>query len=555
MIDRQIDIKTFGYLEDEETIIQNILEARGIKNVIEFLNPSLDEIIESSQTPRIDEGVQIILNGLNNFKRFFLSVDSDTDGITSGTIMYKWLREYMTRAGYEDILEENETLSEYLQYYVSQGKSHGLSDALLEKLEESKCEILIVMDSLDSNLERYQKAVDLGVRVLVIDHHDISEDIPYDDLITLVSSNRSSNPNLSGAGMVWKVCCLADEKLGNPGFTLRNFTDLAAVGLIADMMEMTSNDMENRAIVNYGLTHLSNETIKAIKGHWAFNSQCISYSIAPLINAACRYEQNDSAFEAFIMDDDLLREFHLSNLKNCKETQDKDIIKIRKDLDEQIKVQADKPYFFLEIDTPWGIAGLIANQISSTYQKPTFVVKKTPEGYQGSGRAKDINLREITHQIVPGAQAFGHPQAFGFFLDENMILDFDDAMCSALENMDFTVIEDVDCELDMETITPSLIWKVKEVDRITGTNFKPLVFMVETDGVWAEKTKNGKHMIFKCDSDFLFIKWKAAEEVEKLQEELTPETKVRFIGTLDYGNWGPRAKYRKMILSDYEILS
>lgn len=554
MIDRKLNVKTIGFLEDEETIVQNILAARGIKNPIEFLDPDISEVLDPRQTPRIEEGVKIILDGLSDYKKFFLSVDSDTDGVTSGTIMYKWLKYQMYKFGYEDFYEEDE-LPLALQYYVSQGKSHGLSDELLEKLESVQSDILIVMDSLDGDTQRYQKAVDLGVQVLVIDHHDISDEIPYDEVVTLVSSNRSTNPNLSGAGMVWKVCCLADEELGDPDYTLHNLTDLAAVGIIADMMEMTENDMENRAIVNYGLNHLQNETIKKIKGFYPFNSQCISYSIAPLINAACRYMENDSAFEAFIYDDFELMQMNLSNLKRCKETQDADITEIKKDLVQQIESQEQKPYFFLEIETPWGIAGLIANQISGSYQKPTFVVKKTPDGYQGSGRAKDINLRELTHEIVPSARAFGHPQAFGFFLDDSERQAFDEAMCEALNQTDFTVIEEVDCELDMDTITKDLINEVKTVDRITGTNFKPLTFMLETDGVWAEKTKNGKHLVFKCEDDFLFIKWKAAQEAEQLMETLTPETKVRFIGTLDYGNWGPKQKFRKMILSDYEILS
>lgn len=541
-MERKLDIKTYGYLEDPDTIIQNILKARGIDDPDRFLNPPLLEIIDPLETPRIEEGVNILVNGLKNQMKFFLSVDSDTDGITSGTIMYKWLQHHMENLGYD----------QEIYYYVSQGKTHGLSDELLEELQKSAADILIVMDSLDSSLDRYQQAVEMGVEVLVVDHHDISKLIPYDSLITLVSSNRSTNPHLSGAGMVWKLCCLADVALNDRNYTLWNLTDLAAVGLVADMMDVGISNYENRAIINYGLKNLMSSAVTDIKGHYDFNTNCISFSIAPLINAACRYFQNDLAFEAFIEEDTDKRKSFIDELKDYKEKQDSDIKEIRSLISDQIKEQENQPFFFLEIDTPWGISGLLANQIMSKYQKPVFVVKQEDGIYKGSGRSNDVNLRELVHGLTSTSKGFGHPRAFGFFCDIEDRKNFENALSSELESLDTTIIEEIDCALDVDDLTSDLIYKVKSIDRISGMNFRPLRFMVEVKNVWPEVTRNGKHLVFKCDDNILYIKWKAADDIENLKD-INEDTVFRFIGTVDSGPWG-RKFYRKLIIDSYEIL-
>lgn len=541
-----MNVLTTAYLENEQTIVENILRARGIDDFETFLNPKLvDWFLPFESIPNLKEAAEEVVNNIDNTGTFFLSVDSDTDGITSGTIMYRWLWHHYRQK--QHFFEDSP-----IKWYVSQGKSHGTSERLIEQIEEMKPDILIVMDSLDSNCENYQRIRDLGTKIIVLDHHDIRDGIPYDDVVTLVSSNRSDNKALSGAGVVWKFCLYLDYLMGENDYTLNNYTDLAAVGLIADMMDMSATSMENRAIVNYGLEHMQSMAIKKIIGSYKFNANSIVFSIAPLINAACRYFENNEAFRAFIEDADDKRRMSINCLKRCKKAQKSDIEYIKENIVDQIESQIDNPFFFLVINTEYGIAGLIANQLMAQYHKPTFVVVKRNNQYQGSGRSNGVDLRKISHDIVPSAKAYGHPQAFGFFLDQDYLKEFSEQLSEKLADVPVIASDVIDCEIDTDSITHELIDLVHEIDRITGQEFRPVKFMVETDGLELSVSNSGKHLKFLDSNGFLFVKWNAAEEINNLND-FDESKKVRLIGSLDKG-FLDKSYNLRMVVDKYEVL-
>lgn len=536
----EVKIKTYGFSQDEDSIIENILIARGIKDPDRFLYPDDDEILPAYETPRMNEGIELIAEHLNKRSKFFLSVDSDTDGITSGAIMYKWLCRHTGAP-------------ENIGFWVSKGKSHGTSEELVEAMESFKPDLLIVMDSLDGDTKRYQQIRDMGIDILVLDHHDVREEIGFDDVVVLVSSNRSKNEQLSGAGVVWRFCCEAEKDLLLEDYSYSNLADLAATGIVADMVLLDEDHMENRFIVAHGLDHLVCPTLKEMTKGYSFDSNAIIFSVAPLINAACRYLENDTAFQAFISED--LGEIKdcIKALKNCRERQNEEVNSIKEELNEQIEAQKDDPFLFLTIDTEYGIAGLIANQILTKYQKPVFVVKCEEKGYKGSGRSIGVNLRELSHNLVKSSTGFGHPQAFGFSVDYKDYEDFREKLAQSLEKESFTVVDEVDCQVDAADLSQDLIDLSKAVSRISGQGFKQLTYMCETDGLEVRTTANEKHLIFDNGKGFLFIKWNAGEQFYDLYENFTTDTKVRFIGSLDSGFFG-RKYNRRLILERFEIL-
>ncbi len=114
---------------------------------------------------------------------------------------------------------------------------------------------------------------------LFLDHHAIKREIPYDTYTILISSQRDyDNSQLSGAGVVWKFCKYLDEQFLTD--YADELVDLAACGLVGDMMDMTV--MENRYIVSKGLEKIYNPAVKKIVGGFEFNSTAIAFSIAQL---------------------------------------------------------------------------------------------------------------------------------------------------------------------------------------------------------------------------------------------------------------------------------
>ena len=130
--------KNYNILADcrgmyEQEIVDTILENRGIKDVEHFLNPREEDLLPLDSLMRIDDARQIIEKGLDNNKNFGIHWDVDTDGVSSGTIMTRYLRNYTDR----------------VSSYINTGKAHGLIEQDLEQF--NGVDILIVVDSLDKD--------------------------------------------------------------------------------------------------------------------------------------------------------------------------------------------------------------------------------------------------------------------------------------------------------------------------------------------------------------------------------------------------------------------
>ena len=528
---------TEGYFKSDQEILSGILQARGIVDTWSFFHPCELELYYFNTMPKGKEGAARLYKAIVNEERIFLSVDSDTDGITSGAIMYRWLKDKGVK---------------HVGYYVSQGKSHGTSKELIEKVKAYQSSLLIIMDSLDASIENYQILKETS-DILVLDHHDIKPEIPYDDVVTLVSSNRSANPALSGAGVVWKFIKEMDESYFD-SFDYDNYTDLAATGLVADMVDMSEESLENRYIVYKGINQILNPALKKIKGFYPFESNTISYSVAPLINASCRYFLNDDAFKCFISDEKSEINASIAKLKATKERQKQDIALIIEGLDEQLEAQKDDLFYFLEIDTPYGLSGLIANKILNQYGKPAFVVKREGDLYAGSGRSALFDLRKLTHHIIPEASANGHPQAFGFTVPIDKADEFKTALTLALQDSGIDREGElvIDCECDPDDITYNLVKGVKELNRVCSQGYKPFLFLIRDCHLIARTSSKGKHLIFENEKGLLYIKWNAENELESLN--IGPHTTIEFIGTLDQGKMDHSFNQR-VILESYRIIN
>ena len=308
-----------GMYEDE--IFDTILEQRGIQNIDDFLNPTEDNLLPLNSLYRIDEAKDRVIKAIENNENIAILFDTDTDGITSGAIMTRYLRHFTNN----------------ITTHIDEGKQHGLIGQDIEQFRNAN--LLIIVDSLDRDTSQYKKLRDMGVDIIILDHHTIKEDESYDDYTILVSSQRNyDNPQLSGAGVTWKFCEYLDE-IYNTGLA-DELVDLACCGIVADMMDMTI--MENRYIVAKGLEKIYNPAIKKIVGGFEFNSTAVSFSVAPIVNASNRMGKNKVAMKAFLEDENKQVLAYIKELKKCKEDQNKEVDTLLLDVLEQCDSQLDK---------------------------------------------------------------------------------------------------------------------------------------------------------------------------------------------------------------------
>lgn len=505
-----------GMYEDE--IFDVILAQRGIIDPNSFLNPTEEELLPPETLLRIDEAYKRVDKAIKNNERICVLADTDVDGISSGAIITRYLKNF----------------TDNIYTCIDEGKQHGLKGIDLKKFYSS--DLVIIVDSLDKDESQYKKLRDYGIDVIVLDHHAINPTIPYDSVCILVSSQRGyENPQLSGAGVCWKFCKYMDEYF----FTdyADELIDLAACGLVADMMDMTV--MENRYIVNEGLKKIYNPAIKKIIGSFAFNSTAISFSIAPLVNAANRINKNEIALQAFLSDDNVTVLSCVKELKKCKEIQNKEVEKLLPDMIEQCESQKDKKMIVTYVETPYGISGLFGNKLLEKYQKPILILKDTGDSYSGSMRAVGVkDFRKICNDSGL-AQADGHELASGISIKKDNMDTFITYIEETLPPLKTEESVQVDIQVDISDITRRLIDNIKKIDKVSGTNFQPVkVYINGISDYEIGMMSNYKHLVVKPNNYLQIIKWNFNGSFDDMEEHSMMNDELEICCTLDSGFLG-----------------
>lgn len=515
-----------------EEIINEILFLKEVEDIEEFLYPDETHIYSLTNLKRIDEAAQILLNNLD--KTVGIYADVDTDGISSSVMLYRYLKEAFG-------IEAN--------VYINDGKNHGVMIDTATKIINNDVKCLIVVDSLNAKLDEYQYLKDNDVKVIVLDHHDVTND--YSNVITLVSSNIDyDNPELSGAGVVWKFICYID-KLVDKNFAF-NYVDLAATGILADVCDVSVNCMENRAIVNLGLNNVVNPTISKLIGNKKYTSKDVLFNIAPLINSGNRYNHNIEAFWAFASDDNKIINKNLKVLKECKESQKAEVDQLMTEIEVQIEKQINNNVLFCEIDTENGISGLLAGKITGKYKKPSIVVKHGDYCLVGSLRSIGRGDFKQKCQDTNLCQAVGHSEAAGFSCKHTDKEAFLNSIEQTLSQEEAEIISDVDIRLDVEDINADLVYDMMRLDRISGKNCSQIKVVVDVKDYEVSSMSQGKHLVLDVGYGLKFIQWNFNGDWDVLEEAAMCGETISCVGTLtcDYiGGYGC-----KLIIEDYFIL-
>ncbi len=515
-----------------------ILRQRNVDHVDDFLNPDVKHLLPLNSLENIKKAKDIVIKGIDQYRAFKILYDVDLDGISAGTIIERYLRNFTSN----------------IQGYINEGKSHGLMYQDLNNYQDG--DILIVVDSLDSDVSAYKWLFQKGIKIIVLDHHDIDYSEPYSEYTTLVSSQQNyDNPALSGSGVVWKFCKYLDTFF-NTNYA-DNLIDLAACGIVGDMCDLSENSMENRYIVSQGLKTLCNPAIKKIVGSFPFNSTAISFSIAPLINAANRTKNNELAKKAFLTDDNKELNQYIKDLKKCKIIQNEEVAYLMPEILSQAQSQLNKNIISVFINSENNIAGLIANKLISIYQRPIFVLSQREiDGYlnyAGSARAIGIDNFSRICNDTNLCKAKGHESAFGIEVKESDFNSFIDEIQSKLYGIEFVVNENIDIQLNLEDITRDLIDEIKQIDFISGEGFKPVkVQLSNIQNYYITDMSDRKHLVINPTDYLQLIKWNWDGDWDYIEDCSLLNEPISVIGQLDYG-WIGRRFALKIICNTIKV--
>ena len=221
--------------------LDTILKERGIFHPLWYKCPDLELISNALYLDNIEKGRNLLHSHLENNSKIGLLVDCDCDGYTSAAIIYLFIKHF-----YPNI---------EIDYYVHEGKQHGLEDQV-DNLINKNYNLIIIPDAGSNDFSQQKELNEVGTDILILDHHavdEIDENWYKNNEHTIIINNQLSrsylNKSLSGAGVTWQFCRFYEEhyykKDDLQSQYIYQLMDLAAVGIIGDCMDM--REYENRA--------------------------------------------------------------------------------------------------------------------------------------------------------------------------------------------------------------------------------------------------------------------------------------------------------------------
>lgn len=467
---------------DLTSLCADVLVSRGIKDLKSAAELLSAQTLESPFCMKdAEKAAEIINNAVEEEKRICIYGDYDCDGITSTVILYSYL----------------ETMGADVHYYIPERcEGYGLNKDAVKKIYEDKTDLIITVDNGISACEEIDLIKDLGMSVVVTDHHQPPEIIPAADAVVNPhqSDCESKFKYLCGAGVALKLCAALDG--GDYDSVLEQFGDIAAIGTIADVVELSG---ENRYIVEYGLKVLLNtercgliELLKCAglcdeEGNISkISATDAAFKIAPRINASGRFGSPKQAFELLMCDDpekaaELANELNRLNSER-KSTEDVIIDEISDLINSDASVLSQRVLVFSGAGWHHGVIGIVAARIEEKYGKPCFIITVEDDEARGSARSfGDFSVFDCLTYCSDVLTRFGgHKGAGGFSLKtsdidrfKQMIGDF------SLKNFEKMPVMSLDAVkvLKPTDITPANVEGLKVLEPFGEGNPQPMFVM------------------------------------------------------------------------------
>ena len=244
-----------------------------------FLNPTRNNFHDPYLMPDMEKAVERIIEAINKREKTIIYGDYDVDGITSITVLSKFLKERGLDVG------------SYIPNRLDEG--YGLNKKAIKQIADEGYKLIITVDCGISGTEEVDFAYSLGMEVIVTDHHEPLEILPK--ALAVIDCKRKDNKypfnSLAGVGVAFKLTQAIGIKLGLDEKEYLKFLDIVCIGTISDIVPLID---ENRVIAKLGLKLIEvtrSPGVKALLNAAAYkevNSNTISFGIAPRINACGR---------------------------------------------------------------------------------------------------------------------------------------------------------------------------------------------------------------------------------------------------------------------------
>ncbi len=535
--------------------IYELLHKRGITTEIqieEFLSDKPQKTYDPFLLLNMEAGVDLILSSIEEDEKICIYGDYDADGITSTAVL----------------MEVLSNLTQNLIYYIPSRfeEGYGLNCAALDKIKAAGTDLVITVDCGSVSCAEVEYAKDIGLKILVTDHHTVTDKVA-DCLVINPMQPGCSYPfkHLAGVGVAFKLAQAIAAETGLPKTIVNRTLDLVGVGTIGDIVPLVD---ENRTLAKYGIRSLNltqrpglsklMEGVSLQKG--TVSSENVSYIIVPHLNASGRMKDARIAANLMMACDEASVSEGVKTLISCNQERKR----MQRETFMQCCAIAETQYAkdrFLVIDLEdahEGITGIVAGKLKETYHKPAILVTPTQNDcLKGTGRCiEGVNLYELLKENEALFERFGgHAAACGFTmkrehldtLRNNLNCAMDAVFAEKPELMTASICADL--SLEAADVTLQLVSELQKLAPFGCANPQPTIRIRLMPAAVRKMGSENQYTKFtgvmEDGRELQCVIFKDAKTYDTL---LQKGCRLTVIGTLESQQWNGRQYLQLMVL-------
>ena len=544
-------IKKWEFYNSDDNLVDDICEKYNLNKVIGkiivnrhvvndedvriFITPTRDDFHNPFLFKGMDIAVDRIIKAIKNKEKILIYGDYDVDGITSTTVLKKYL------------MDRGISVDTYIPNRLHEG--YGLNKKAIDTIKERNIDLIITVDCGISAIEEVDYAVRLGMDIIVTDHHEVGEKLP--NALAVIDAKRKDNTYpfraLAGVGVVFKLIQALSIKLEIKPEEYLKYLDLVCVGTISDIVPLEG---ENRTIAKLGLMLIKvtrnlglRELIKS-SGYKEIDSNTISFGVAPRINACGRMGHEEEALKLFLAEDlesatkitKELNEYNTLRQSTEKAIYEEAVQQIEKNhLDENNSiVLGGKGWHH-------GVIGIVSSKVTDKYYKPSILLSFEDNIAKGSGRSvPGFDLYEGLAKCEDLLEKYGgHSMAVGLTLKKENLENFKERFEQIAKEKnikELVPIIYIDDELKLKDINMDLVKSISILEPFGEANKVPLFLIknLKIDSIRA--LSEGRHLKLTL-RDENFVINAIGFELGYLAEEYRIGDRIDVVGTLEINSF------------------
>lgn len=423
----------------------------------------------------MDKAAARITHAVDNMEKIAVYGDYDADGVTSTAMLYSYL----------------ETRGADVIFYIPQreGEGYGMNMGAVEYLKEQGVSLIVTVDNGISSVQEVARANELGIDVVVTDHHRPQEILP--DAVAVVDAYRpddtSPYKHFSGVGIAFKLLMALEDGAGDVEDLLEAYSDLAAIGTIGDIVPLTG---ENRTLIRAGLERLSQSDRPGVQALLenagiagkTLTSTNVAFTLVPRINATGRMGAPERAVRLLISGYE--EEAEVLSEEICADNEERRRVEaeIAEAAFADIEAKGYMKDRVVVVDGEnWhhGVIGIVASRVTERCGKPCMIISRGETEAKGSGRSiEGFSLFEAICACGDLLIKFGgHPMAAGITLKPENIEAFRKRINRyAAEHFPQMPTQTVtlDCKLNPAALSVSMAQSLTQLEPFGNGNPQPV---------------------------------------------------------------------------------